>query len=141
VFDLAAGSSTINTLASFNYFTNGANPTGDLVMDSQGNLYGTTYAGGTGNYNQGTVFELVSGSSTITDLVSFYSDGHASPLGAGPYSGLYQDSQGNLFGTTNAGGGSDASPGYGTVFKLANGTHALPNSLCSAQTSIPPGPC
>ena len=41
VFELAKGSGTITTLASFNG-TNGANPYGGLIMDSSGNLYGTT---------------------------------------------------------------------------------------------------
>jgi uncharacterized repeat protein (TIGR03803 family) len=36
--------------------TDGINPQGSLVMDSQGNLYGTTFTGGVGNL--GTVFEI-----------------------------------------------------------------------------------
>ena len=42
VFEVAAGSGTITTLASFNG-TNGASPDGGLVEDSSGNLFGTTY--------------------------------------------------------------------------------------------------
>ena len=41
VFEVAAGSGTITTLASFNG-TNGAHPHGGLVEDSSGNLFGTT---------------------------------------------------------------------------------------------------
>ena len=44
VFELPHGSGTITTLASFNG-TNGANPFGGLIMDSSGNLYGTTVSG------------------------------------------------------------------------------------------------
>jgi uncharacterized repeat protein (TIGR03803 family) len=55
VFELAAGSGTITTLATFNG-ANGANPVGDLVLDEQGNLFGTTMRGGA--FDQGTVFEL-----------------------------------------------------------------------------------
>ena len=44
VFELAQGSGTITTLASFNG-TNGAYPQAGLIMDSSGNLYGTTDAG------------------------------------------------------------------------------------------------
>ena len=45
VFELAAGSGTITTLASFNG-TNGADPNGGLVEDASGNLFGTTAGGG-----------------------------------------------------------------------------------------------
>ena len=61
VFELAAGSSTITTLAAFNG-TNGAAPLGSLVMDTSGNLFGSTTAGGT--HDQGTVFEVVADSGT-----------------------------------------------------------------------------
>ncbi len=45
VFELAQGSGTITSLASFNG-TDGAYPVAGLIMDSSGNLYGTTYYGG-----------------------------------------------------------------------------------------------
>ena len=45
VFELAAGSGAITTLASFNG-TNGANPVAGLIEDSSGNLFGTTEYGG-----------------------------------------------------------------------------------------------
>ena len=45
VFEIAAGSGTITTLASFNG-TNGVSPNGGLVEDSSGNLFGTTMTGG-----------------------------------------------------------------------------------------------
>ncbi len=107
VFEVAAGSSTITTLASFNG-TNGSNPQATLVEDSSGNLFGTTYAGGASG--DGTVFQLAAGSGTITTLVSF--DG---TNGANLEAGLIEDSNGNLFGTTVLGGTSND----GTVFKVA----------------------
>jgi uncharacterized repeat protein (TIGR03803 family) len=36
----------------------GRGPTGGLIMDKSGNLYGTTGVGGVGGYNSGTVFEF-----------------------------------------------------------------------------------
>src|ERR1700733_13921640 len=87
----------------------GAYPIGSLVADTQGNLYGTTVAGGsTGScgilkrQGCGIVFELsANGTLTILHAFSGGSDG-AYPTGA-----LMFDTQGNLYGTT-VGGGSDA---------------------------------
>jgi uncharacterized repeat protein (TIGR03803 family) len=112
VFEVANGSNTVTTLATFDG-ANGKQPAGDLALDSNGNLFGTTVWGGT--YGYGTVFEIANGSSTITDLVTF--NNTVAPLGWGPFSGLLEDSHGNLFGTTYLGGG-----GNGTVFEIANGT-------------------
>src|SRR5208337_4990451 len=67
VFELAAGSGTITTLASFNVASK-LYPF-SLVRDAQGNLFGTTIEGGANG--QGTIFELPAGSGTITTLVSF----------------------------------------------------------------------
>ena len=55
VFEVAAGSGTITTLANFNG-SNGEYPYTDVVEDSSGNLFGTTFFGGANN--DGTVFEL-----------------------------------------------------------------------------------
>ena len=113
VFELAKGSSTITTLASFNENI-GFLPAGGLILDSSGNLYGTTWGGGTSD--DGTVFELAKGSSTITTLASFNGTNGSSP------NGLITDSSGNLYGTTLGGGG--ASDG-GTVFELAKGSSII----------------
>ena len=86
----------------------GAFPFGGVVRDEQGNLYGTTEAGGTSNC--GTVFKLdATGKETV--LYSFAATGGD---GKRPYAGVVRDEQGNLYGTTAVGGVA----GYGTVFKL-----------------------
>jgi uncharacterized repeat protein (TIGR03803 family) len=113
VFELAAGSGTITTLASFNS-SNGANPAGRLIEDSSGDLFGTTTSGGA--YNDGTAFELPAGRGTIVTLVSF--DGIN---GSAPTGGLYEDSNGNLLGTTSGGGAF----GDGTVFEIPAATDSL----------------
>ncbi len=99
----------------------GSNPRADLVMDTAGNLYGTTLYGGTSGV--GAVFEL-SPSGTETVLHSFaasHTDGHY------PYAGLLMDTTGNLYGTAQSGGAK----GLGTVFKLSpNGTETLLYSFC-----------
>jgi uncharacterized repeat protein (TIGR03803 family) len=92
----------------------GAGPDAGLVLDTQGNLYGTTGTGGASNY--GTVFKLdKTGKETV--LYSFT----GTPDGVGP-GGLVRDAQGNLYGTTGGGGDSACKVGYGfgcgTVFKV-----------------------
>jgi uncharacterized repeat protein (TIGR03803 family) len=114
VFELAKGSGTINTLASLKGFVYGANPTAGLIMDSSGNLYGTTYGGGA--YADGSVFEVEQGSGTITTLASL-NDAN----GAYPYTGLVMDSSGNLYGVAGYGG----SLGDGTVFEVARGSGTI----------------
>jgi len=91
----------------------GAQPMSGLVLDSAGNLYGTTYAGG--SHGLGTVFELVRGPSGWSRLV-LHNFGHAKD-GANPVAGLIFDKAGNLYGTTSAGGVNHG----GTVFQLVPG--------------------
>ena len=70
VFEVARGSSTITTLASFDGANgNSPDPSGALVMDSNGNLFGTTSYGGASN--DGTVFDIPYGSTTITTIATF----------------------------------------------------------------------
>jgi uncharacterized repeat protein (TIGR03803 family) len=120
VFELAPGSGTITTLASFNG-TNGADPQAALLMDSSGNLYGTTAQGGAAG--DGTAFQLAQGSGTITTLASFNGTN-----GADPVAGLIMDSNGNLYGTTKQGGAAND----GTVFELVPGIGLSPAALPAA---------
>jgi uncharacterized repeat protein (TIGR03803 family) len=64
VFEIAKGSSTIATVASFNG-TNGAGPESAVTFDAGGNLWGTTSQGGTAN--AGTVWELASLPTWLSD--------------------------------------------------------------------------
>jgi uncharacterized repeat protein (TIGR03803 family) len=120
VFELSpqAGGWTESILHSFDYNgTDGYYPNAGVILDSLGNLYGTTYQGGAysgGGGGGGTAFELTAaagGTWTEKILYSFNN------LSAGPYypvAGLALDSSGNLYGTTEAGG----TYGWGTVFEL-----------------------
>ena len=99
------------TLASFNG-TNGYDPS-SLVLDGQGNLYGTTVLGGTAGY--GSVFEIANGSNTITTLASFNGTN-----GQDPYK-MVLDNQGNLYGIAAAGGANSD----GTVFEIAKGSNTI----------------
>ncbi|HEY6447385.1 MAG TPA: choice-of-anchor tandem repeat GloVer-containing protein [Acidobacteriaceae bacterium] len=102
---------TSATVASFNILhqfsnpTDGGGPTGRLVRDSAGNLYG---ASGGGPDNYGVVFKL-SPRGQYTVLHSFNGTD-----GSFPEAGLVRDADGNLYGTTSEGG----SAGDGIVFKL-----------------------
>jgi hypothetical protein len=74
VFELTKGSGTISTLVSFTGANgNGAYSRGGVMMDSGGDLYGTTVES-RGGYDE--VFELAHDSGTITDLALFNSDIH-----------------------------------------------------------------
>jgi uncharacterized repeat protein (TIGR03803 family) len=115
VFEVRKGTSTITTLATFDDTTNGNSPNGRLLVDSSGNLFGTT-AGGPGQNGNGTVFEIMAGSGMITTLATFNGTNGAYPL-----AGLVEDSHGNLFGTTSHGGGMD----FGTVFEIVAGSGTI----------------
>jgi len=96
--------------------SDGSEPSGALVADQAGNLYGTTTSGGTGACQGGcgTVFQLSrnpDGSWTKTQLYSFAGEDD----GAFPNAGVIFDQNGNLYGTTIHGGASED----GTVFRLS----------------------
>jgi uncharacterized repeat protein (TIGR03803 family) len=120
---------TLYSFCSQTNCTDGAQPTGPLVMDASGNLYGATQMGG--KYisgGGGVIFKLAPNQSgtgwTQTILHTFCAQSHCSD-GSVPNS-LIMDAAGNLYGTTAYGGStaSDSGMGAGTVFKLtptANG--------------------
>jgi uncharacterized repeat protein (TIGR03803 family) len=122
---LEAQEITLTTLASF-AGTNGSGPWASLVEATDGNLYGTTYAGGAsghyfGNESAGTIFRVTS-SGVLTCLRSF-----VGPNGSHPRGALIEGADGNLYGTTQEGGdcpgygpfGSQySSPGLGTIFRI-----------------------
>lgn len=93
-----ARAAAITTLVSFKG-ANGSNPQGGLIIDSSGNLYGTTVGGGANS--AGTVFKLAKGASsyTLSSLLTFNSTN-----GQNPFNTLLADSSGNLYGTTANGG-------------------------------------
>jgi uncharacterized repeat protein (TIGR03803 family) len=89
----------------------GQQPDAGLVMDGSGNLYGTTFVGGT--KNAGIVFQLspkAGGGWTETVIHNFGNRGD----GSLPTANLVLDAHGNLYGTTGSGGTKSG----GTVFQL-----------------------
>lgn len=99
---------------------NGTQPHAGLTWDTAGNLYGT--AAGGGAYSSGTVFELSPAGSGSWNLTVLYSFGAKTNDGNAPLGGVTIDSAGNLYGTTQNGGGtSSACPaGCGIAYKLSS---------------------
>jgi uncharacterized repeat protein (TIGR03803 family) len=108
---------TETVLHSFAGAPDGATPHAGLVLDTLGNLYGTTEFGGASNL--GTVFKL---DTTGTETVLYSFKGGAA--GRNPSSGLVLDAAGNFYGTTGGGGvnrapcAADGFLGCGVVFKV-----------------------
>jgi len=115
VFKLSP-SGTLTVLHDFNVIIgDGNNPLGTLLLDPSGNLFGTTYQGGT--QNQGTVFEI-DNTGNYRVVYSF----NGADDGKWPRAGVIRDQLGNLYGTTSNGGVFNG----GTVFKIdANGQETI----------------
>jgi uncharacterized repeat protein (TIGR03803 family) len=89
----------------------GVGPYGSLILDAQGNLYGTTLAGGLPGMNgYGTVFAYSPSLNKLRALYTFVSGRD----GWGVYGNLVLDAQGDLYGATYYGGAH----GYGAVFEV-----------------------
>jgi len=106
----------VTSLVSLND-TNGAYPRAALIPGNDGNLYGTTYYGGSNSL--GTVFKVTT-NGVLTTLVSFNNTN-----GANPIAGLTLGSDGNFYGTTVNGGSSN----LGKAFEMT--TNGVLTTLAS----------
>jgi len=119
---IALPAQTIIVINSFNG-TNGHGSVGPLIQGVDGNLYGTSYAGGTNNH--GTIFRISTGG-RLQVLYTFCPQSGC-PDGANPDGGLVLGSDGNFYGTTHQGG-----VGSGTVFRITRrGVFTLLYQFCS----------
>jgi len=130
---IAASAQTLTTIADFT-FSEGVDPNAPLVEGVNGNLFGTTVAGGSlthcrldgGPYGCGTVFEVTTGG-TLTTVHRFDNTDGAVPGGLG------QAANGSLYGTTFYGGAHSS----GTVFKIdSTGKLTTLYNFCSQTNCI-----
>ena len=105
-------------------FDDGVIPEAGVIMDSSGNLYGTTSVGG--SYDAGIVFEMVNMPPPNYNILYNFAGSNPTGDGSMPYGSLIMDAAGNLYGTTRLGGINSVcpvginQPGCGTVFELVN---------------------
>lgn len=126
----ANGTWTFTVLYAFKGAPDAAFPYGGLISDASGDLYGTTYYGGTSG--NGAVYELMPRSSgRYAERVLYSFSGGAD--GGNPTTTLMFDSAGDLVGTTTAGGGSC---GCGVIFKLdhVTGLESVLHTFGSSRT-------
>jgi hypothetical protein len=116
----SGGGWTSTVLHSFNQNKNdGYYPYGGLTLDSDGNIYGTTAYGGSGNY--GIAFKLTpTGTGEWTESVLHGFGPNGSEGGTVPENSLYLGATGNLYGVTHYGGNTACSPpvGCGVVYEI-----------------------
>jgi uncharacterized repeat protein (TIGR03803 family) len=109
VYELTSSGSSYKETVLWNFGSvsgDGATPYGNVLVDKKGVIYGTTYGGGSGGSSGlGTFFTLTPSSGTAykENVASF-----TGKNGANPYAGPSCDADGNLYGTTTAGGGNNA---------------------------------
>jgi uncharacterized repeat protein (TIGR03803 family) len=118
LFQYSSSTGQLTTLFSFDRNPHGSLPAATVTLDGKGNIYGTTYQGGShssaSNYCCGTVWKYSLSSGSMTTLVSF--DGDTVPAdGMFPGGGVTLDSTDNVYGTTIQGG----TYGDGTVFEYS----------------------
>jgi len=107
----------LTTLHSFNGAGDGAAPYGSMVLATNGDFYGTTNVGGPAG--GGNVFKITA-QGKLTTLYSFCAQSGCSD-GQYPVGPLIQAKDGNIYGTTHAGGNSSCTDGCGTVFRMTLG--------------------
>lgn len=127
VYELSPGPSgwTEKLLHNFGAKNDGSLPSAGLVLDTAGNLFGLTVAGG--EYNYGAVFELTApvGKGSYAEKVLWNFNGGD---GDNPLGGVILDNAGNLYGTTEYGGTQN-----GVAFEVTG----VPATTTTTLTSSP----
>jgi uncharacterized repeat protein (TIGR03803 family) len=97
-------------------------PSGGLIFDGAGNLYGTTRSGGKNSCDCGTIYKLTPDSRGGWTHSILYSFTDANNNGAVPFTTLVMDQTGSFYGTAQGGIGP-CNGGCGVVFKLSPGSN------------------
>jgi uncharacterized repeat protein (TIGR03803 family) len=137
------GTWTESVLYRFTGATDGNGPSDGLGMDADGNIFGTTFVGG--SHNAGTLFELSPGPNdtwTLRLLHSFCAQANCAD-GQNP-TGVVLDARGNIYGMTNTGGIVPCwtfNPGCGIVYQHARGqngtwTFRILHSFCAEASCL-----
>jgi uncharacterized repeat protein (TIGR03803 family) len=121
------GSGTFRIIHNFTGGKDGGIPYAGLIIDQNGNLYGTAFLGGRGtcppqNIGCGTVFEMTPSASawTFKTIYAFLGNND----GSGPYAPVAFGPDGSLYGTTNQGGDQSCASGCGVIFRVKPPTKA-----------------
>lgn len=148
VFKITPGGklTTLYSFCSLQNCADGAFPTGNVIQGEDGNLYGATDSGGTGQYcvpstpvyTCGTFFKLTP-DGILTTLYSFCSVGANCLDGSSAYGGIVEGTDGNFYGTTWQGGMNSSrfcfngNSGCGTVYRVTPaGVMTTVYNFCSA---------
>jgi len=109
----------------------GSEPSGGVVMDRSGDVYGTAQLGG--EYGRGIVFELISGASGWTESVLHnFCSLEGCTDGGGPITAPILDSAGNLYGGTDSGSGQQ-----GVIYELMPSGWGWEESVLYTFCSLP----
>lgn len=138
VFQLVPSGANWKEKIIYNFSGSYVEPSGPLVVDTKGNLYGTTANGGDPSCQCGQAYELIRSEGWTINVIHNFLGG--ADEGAYPEWGMILDSAGDLYGTTAGGGPNQA----GTIFEftpnsggtwsesvLYTATSAVPNDLYS----------
>jgi uncharacterized repeat protein (TIGR03803 family) len=121
VYEIASGTNTFSVVTQLGTAPGApANPEGPLLLNSAGDIFGSTYNGG--NSNCGTVFEIAAGSHSLSWIASLDGTDGQTPMS------IVADKNGNIFGTAGAGGNGyepNTGVGDGSVFEVNGVTHAV----------------
>lgn len=121
VFSLTQESGQWKPGHSYSFAQANSQPSGNLVVDGAGNLYGTTYQGGANVW--GSVFQLVPRANGWAEQTLYSFPVSGTRTGAYPSDGVLMDGSGNLFLTASEGGNLNdclsTGAGCGTVIELS----------------------